>query len=206
MYASASPPAAHLMHACRQQLFDPASSKLFWFPEKPRGQPPHAAFRGSVLRQAAAGGTGGSCGTLAEDSVPVVPVVSAGAGADGGSGDDVPPRARNLLDLVPAASESQVDAARAAAAGATASQPVGMQLAAGRGPSFSSATEDITAQHRGTPPSLRHCPRPAWPPQSCMLRVGGNRRHLWWGSTVCAFTQPGPRNPPPHPPTPGPTS
>lgn len=110
----------------RQQLFDPSSSKLFWFPERPRGQPQHPGGHGGMPVSHDAAGcavTGQASGLGPGDGLG--PATYA---ANDIAGTGNPPRAQNLLDLVP--TTQPVDAARAAAAGATAQQPFGLRQAA----------------------------------------------------------------------------
>lgn len=109
------------MARCRQQLFDPSSSKLFWFPERPRA---HPEFHGGMLQHGA-----GGCVLAGQLSGPGDGLGPPTSGADDIAVTGNPPRARNLLDLVPTSTQP-VDAARAAAAGATAQQPVGVRQAA----------------------------------------------------------------------------
>eukprot|EP00892_Ulva_mutabilis_P002590 jgi/Ulvmu1/12331/UM089_0015.1 len=121
--------AQHAQHAGQgvsldptKQLVDPGSHRLFFFPEKPRPRSPQPP-----------GGKGASDGTHGADrgsgGVPPERPVS-GSATSGGDGDGGLPRgARNLMDLVHAGGAVPVDAARAAAAGAMAQQPMGARHA-----------------------------------------------------------------------------
>ena len=107
---------------------DPGSHRVFFFPEKPRARSPQLPSRqvaqgASELTQGASRASGG---------YPLDAPVSGSATSappDGTAGDGEPKRAQNLMDLVQVDGCLPVDAARAAAAGATAQQPVGARQA-----------------------------------------------------------------------------